>query len=96
MTPAIKPGTVMLVCKISYGLRIPGSTAYYLRWSLPQEGEVVVFYTPRGETAVKRCGPGSYDSSFYALGDNAEMSYDSRSYGPVPVDHIIGKVIGVK
>jgi type IV secretory pathway protease TraF len=27
-------------------------------------------------------------------GDNLSMSYDSRSYGPVPMNNIIGKVLG--
>jgi type IV secretory pathway protease TraF len=56
---------------------------------------VVVFYTPLGELAVKRCGEirGNF---FIALGDNGPQSYDSRVYGPVPADNIIGKVLGVK
>jgi len=33
---------------------------------------------------------------FYAEGDNSIVSYDSRSYGPVQTDNIIGKVLGIK
>jgi signal peptidase I len=95
MVPAIKPGSILLVCKVFYGLRLPGGT-YLFRWGVPRKGDVVVFYTPLGEIAVKRCGEIPEGDEFYALGDNAPMSYDSRNYGPVPDDHIIGKVLGIK
>jgi signal peptidase I len=95
MQPAVKPGTVLFVLKTAYGFRLPGAGKYLLRWAVPQTGDVVVFYTPLGEIAVKRCGEVSGDD-FFALGDNSLQSYDSRSYGPVPSDNIIGKVLGIK
>ena len=96
MVPAIRPGTVLVVNKLGYGLKLPGTGTYLLRWSQPETGDVVVFYAPGGETAVKRCTGITGDGNFFARGDNEKESYDSRSYGPVPVDHIIGKVWGVK
>ena len=96
MMPAINPGKILLVFKLNYGLRLPGSGAYLLRWSSPRQGDVVVFITPLGEIAVKRCGEILFGASFYALGDNSPQSYDSRSYGPVPVDNVVGKVLGVR
>jgi signal peptidase I len=95
MIPAIRPGKILLVFKLAYGLRLPGSGTYVLRWAPPRQGEIVVFYTPLGEIAVKRCGE-VLEGDFYALGDNSRQSYDSRSYGPVPADNIIGKVLGIK
>ena len=96
MIPAIKPGTVLLVCKVFYGFRLPFSGSYLFRWRVPHKGDVVVFYTPLGEIAVKRCGEVFSGRMFYALGDNEAQSYDSRSYGPVPDDNIIGRVLGIK
>ncbi|MDR0313103.1 MAG: signal peptidase I [Treponema sp.] len=96
MEPSIMPGKVLLVCKLVYGIRIPGSGAYLLRWASPREGDIVVFYTPLGEIAVKRCGEISLENYFYALGDNSLHSYDSRSYGPVLMDNIVGKVLGIR
>ena len=96
MVPAIKPGTVLLVCKAFYGIRLPGSLTYSFRWGKPREGDVVIFYTPLGEIAVKRCREILSGYEFYALGDNASHSYDSRNYGPVPIDNIIGRVMGIK
>jgi signal peptidase I len=95
MTPAVKPGTILLVLKTAYGIRLPWSGKYLFFWALPKEGDVVVFYTPQGEIAVKRCAGSAGKGAFIALGDNSRDSLDSRSYGPVPADHIVGKVISL-
>ena len=95
MAPAVNPGTVVFVCKIYYGLKLPGSQSYLVKWRFPRAGDVVVFYTPLGEIAVKRCGT-VFPENFYALGDNNSQSYDSRDYGPVPYDNIIGKVLRIR
>ena len=99
MEPAIKSGTVLVISKLRYGLRLPWQKKYLIRWAQPVEGEVVVFYSPTGGLAVKRCvslfgGGISGNVSFHAEGDNKQTSFDSRSYGPVPFDSIIGKVLG--
>ena len=96
MLPVIRPGKVLVVFKLNYGLRLPGSGTYLLRWSSLREGDVVVFFTPLGEIAVKRCGEILSRNSFYALGDNGPQSYDSRSYGPVLMDNVIGRVLGIR
>jgi signal peptidase I len=96
MSPAIQPGTVLVISRLRYGFRFPGSRFYLLRWALPVPGEVVVFYTPEGTIAVKRCAALAEGGEFIARGDNSAQSFDSRSYGPVPADHIIGKVLGIK
>jgi signal peptidase I len=94
MEPAVKNGAVLVVSRLRYGLRLPWRQEYLFRWSKPKVWEVVVFYTPSGELAVKRCVALTERDSFIAEGDNAAASYDSRSYGPVSVDNIIGKVLG--
>ena len=96
MLPIIKPGRILPVCKTYYGLRLPGSLDYIIQWKTPKEGDVVVFYTPHGDIAVKRCGEVLSGELFFALGDNSSQSFDSRSYGPVPNRNIIGKVLGIK
>ena len=96
MAPHIKPGAILPVCKVFYGLRLPGFGNYIIRWGSPREGDIVVFYTPLGEIAVKRCGEILPGNEFHALGDNSSQSYDSRNYGPVPYNNIIGKVLGIK
>jgi signal peptidase I len=96
MSPAIKPGAVLIINRLRYGFRLPGSRSYLLRWDNPAPGEVVVFYTPGEMVAVKRCAALTGMGEFIALGDNGAQSFDSRSYGPVPADNIIGKVLGIK
>jgi signal peptidase I len=129
MVPAIAPGTIALVARCAYGLRIPISGAYLLRWKTPLPGDIVLVEGAAGKArrSVKRVfetGPafikaeagmlsGSGDavpmaasdslrvagSSFvprgrvFIVGDNAAVSYDSRDYGPVPIEKIAGKVI---
>jgi signal peptidase I len=96
MSPSIKPGTVLVVNRLVYGFRLPWSGEYLVRWSAPEPGDVVIFYTPQGMIAVKRCGEVLGTGEFVALGDNSLQSFDSRSYGPVRTDSIIGKVLGIK
>ena len=96
MEPAIRSGSVLVINRMQYGLRFPGQQGYLIRWSAPKQGEVVVFYAPSGNIAVKRCSNGEQTGVFMAQGDNALKSYDSRSYGPVSADATIGKVLGKK
>jgi signal peptidase I len=95
MEPAVPNGTVLVVNRLKYGLRLPWQRGFLIRWSAPNPGEVVVFYTPSGQIAVKRCEEITEKGDFIVRGDNSLQSFDSRSYGPVPVDHIIGKVLGI-
>ena len=96
MMPAIQPGAIIVVCKVFYGIRPPWTRSYLVRWRTPAVGDVVVFHTPTGDVAVKRFAQVLPQDMFYALGDNAPHSYDSRNYGPVPKDNIIGRVLGVR
>ncbi|GHV86173.1 signal peptidase I [Spirochaetia bacterium] len=95
MLPTLHPGSLLVVNKAAYGFRLPIVGMYLFRWGAPQSGDMVVFYTPLGERAVKRC---SYvdKGNFFARGDNDLESFDSRSYGLISVDHILGKVVAVK
>jgi len=95
MEPAFTDGKVLIISRIRYGLRLPFflNRQYFVQWALPRTGDVIVFFTPEGELAVKRCVK-IEDSFFYAEGDNRLASYDSRAYGPVPAGNIIGKVLG--
>jgi signal peptidase I len=96
MEPVIHSGSVLVVNRLQYGLRFPGRSGYIVRWAAPKQGDLVVFYTPSGEIAIKRCGNPAGEGGFMAQGDNSLQSYDSRSYGPVSADATLGKVLGKK
>ncbi|MDR0785073.1 MAG: signal peptidase I [Treponema sp.] len=94
MLPTIKQGAVVFIVKTAYGVRLPWSGRYLVRWATPKKGDVVVFSTPLGVTAIKRCAE-VIDDQFFARGDNRTVSFDSVFYGTVPVSRIIGKAWGV-
>jgi signal peptidase I len=104
MEPALVSGQIVLINRLAYGIRAPvfkrDSGEYLVRWKYPRENDVVVFWTPSNELAVKRISSiitgRITERRFTASGDNAPQSYDSRAYGPVPIDNIIGKVLLTK
>jgi signal peptidase I len=94
MMPAIAPGSLLLINRAAYGLRLPWTGRYMLYWKRPRTGDIVVFKNPLGETAVKRCAAVE-EQGVFALGDNGPDSFDSRSYGYIQRDCILGKVVGI-
>lgn len=96
MEPSIKSGSVLLIGKIAYGFKFPWMESYFIEWADPRTGDVVVFHTPLGVTAVKRCAGLTENREFIAKGDNQSVSFDSGFYGPVPIGRIIGKALWVK
>jgi signal peptidase I len=97
MEPALVSGQVVMVNRLAYGIRSPfpakDGRRYLVRWRMPAENDVVVFWTPLGKLAVKRIYALLPEERFIALGDNSLQSYDSRAYGPAPLDNIVGKVL---
>ncbi len=86
MTPAYRPGERVVVSRLIYRFRSPAA------------GDVVVLRDPErpDRYLIKRIdaalddGPGPH--RFEVRGDNAAESRDSRSFGPVRRDQIVGKV----
>ena len=70
---------------------IPGDTVEI------RKGQVYVNGTPRDEPYITRPGVGSLaettvpEGTFFVLGDNRAASNDSRDWGPVPFDDIVGR-----
>lgn len=99
MNPGLRDGEVVFYSKLAYGLKGPFSR-YILRWAQPEPGDVVVALRPDSGTAVvkrvaglsREPGP-SGEPRIELVGDNYYRSVDSRDFGPVPMNNIVGKVL---
>lgn len=82
MTPALSPGERVFVNQAAYW------------WRRPRSGDLVVLRDPRrpGRLLVKRIDGASEGGGFLVRGDNPRASTDSREFGPVPRELILGKV----
>jgi signal peptidase I len=93
MEPALSSGSILLVNSAAYGIRNPWHGGYLLRWSVPGEEELIVYSDPRdGNFKVKRCAAVS-GFGVFVRSDNLRNSRDSRLYGSIPVERIVGKVL---
>lgn len=82
MRPTLAPGDFVLVNRWAY------------RFRPPARGDVVVVRDPETPERflVKRVSQAAGPTSIRLAGDNEALSRDSRSFGPVPRDRIVGKV----
>jgi signal peptidase I len=93
MEPSVMPGSILLVNRAAYGLRNPLDGGYLVYWASPREEEILVYSDPwDGNFKIKRCAA-VLGQGIYVRGDNSPESVDSRLYGSVPVERIIGKVL---
>ncbi len=82
MSPALDPGDYVLVNRWAYRSRAP------------EVGDLVVLRNPEreGQFLCKRVAGVTDSGTYVVLGDNAAESRDSRRFGPVPRDLIVGRV----
>lgn len=56
MEPTLRPGQVIYVSRLAFGLQLPLVGGYLVRWGAPRDGDVVLFRNPLdGVLVVKRC-----------------------------------------
>ncbi len=103
MLPGLESSDLVLVFKAAYGIRNPRG-GYFFRWGSPREGELVAALRPDITTLViKRVGrivpsqdrelSGTKGDLYFLMGDNKYESLDSRDYGPVPMNNIVGRAL---
>ncbi|MBI2084476.1 MAG: signal peptidase I [Candidatus Aenigmarchaeota archaeon] len=82
MEPTFKAGDYVLVNKMAY------------RFAKPSRGDVVVIKHPieRDMFLLKRISVITNSDKFYVVGDNRDFSKDSRHFGAIEKDLIVGKV----
>lgn len=78
MEPSIAEGSYVLVNRWASGFR---------------KGDILVFRAPGSGTVMVKRLMRAADSGFFLVGDNKSESKDSRSFGKVSADRVIGKVI---
>ncbi|MBC6420511.1 MAG: nickel-type superoxide dismutase maturation protease [Hormoscilla sp. SP5CHS1] len=85
MLPLLLPSDEVLVNPRAYRSR------------LPRPGEIVVACHPARPALrlIKRVAAVSGDRYCQLIGDNPAQSTDSRSFGAVSIDHILGRVTSV-
>ncbi len=92
MVPTFQSGDYLIIDEITYQFR------------KPERGEVIVFRYPKDTSQffIKRIeglpgetinGTGLSQDEYYVLGDNTFASSDSRYWGPVKSNLIIGRAI---
>ena len=82
MTPALSPRERVFVNRAAYW------------FSTPRTGDLVVVRDP-GRTSrllIKRIDHPAGDNAWFVLGDNPQASTDSRAFGPVSRELVLGKV----
>ena len=81
MAPSVSPGERVFVNRAAYW------------FSPPKAGDLVVLRDPRKpeRLLIKRIDR-THGNSFEVAGDNADASTDSRTFGPLTRDLILGKV----
>lgn len=107
MAPQVIQGDVVLVSKIRYGVRVPGSGSMLWEWSAPKKGDLVVavsvgdppvtllrrILAVPGDKYLQVDGKeGILAKDQYFLGaEQKENVMDSRQFGPVSRRAILGK-----
>ncbi len=82
MEPAFESGDYVLVNKLAYV------------FGKPTKGDVIVLKHPKEKNKfiIKRIALATHSNEYYVVGDNKDYSQDSRHFGPVKINSIIGKV----
>lgn len=82
MEPTFKSGDYVLINKLAY------------TFGNPRKGDVIVLKHPKEKNKflIKHISLVTNSNEYYVVGDNKEFSQDSRHFGPIKKDLIIGKV----
>lgn len=70
-----------------------GSFVFFKKQQYAEAGKMYVFHDPEGVGVIKRCHSVNAYGQCIMLGDNPAASYDSRSYGPISEERILGEVV---
>ena len=82
MEPNFRSGDYVIINKLAYVFQNPS------------KGDIVVLKHPKEKARflIKRISVINNSDEYYVVGDNRNFSQDSRHFGPVKKDAIVGKV----
>ena len=82
MEPTVKAGDYVLVNKLAY------------IFGKPSKGDIVVLKHPKEKDRflIKRISRVTNSDEYYIVGDNKDYSQDSRHFGSIKKNSIVGKV----
>ncbi len=78
MLPALEPGTFVVEFKLAWGIPVPFSNRYLVRWGYPKAGDVVI-YPILGRYVIKRCAAGHGTPLEFSLEGGYSVSIGERS-----------------
>lgn len=81
MEPTLREGDQVIVSPLPY------------LWGQPAVGDLVVLRHPFEERFLVKRISGIDGPRISIVGDNRPQSTDSRDFGPVSADHLVGKVL---
>jgi signal peptidase I len=95
MLPGIKEGDIVFIFKAAYGLRTFRG-GYWLLWSRPRNRDIVAAMKPGEDTMLVKRVTGEREfpklrDPVFLMGDNIYESVDSREFGAVPMNSILGR-----
>ena len=84
---------VMLIKRV---VGLPGETVELRGQAIYINGEALDEYYIKEPCRISRCNDGAWvlaENEYFMMGDNRNNSRDSRRFGPVPLNKIVGQVI---
>jgi signal peptidase I len=85
MSPTLKKGELVVISKLAYDI-----FGFEYKQELPND---IVTFHKDDELLVKRISYISLDDSLFVIGDNSEISEDSRTFGLISSNSVSGKII---
>lgn len=84
MKPTIIEGDRIFVNKLAYDLKVPFTTLHLARWDDPQQGDIIVFYSPYdGKRLVKRV-VGAPGDLIELVNNHVYVNGKIATYEPLP------------